>query len=138
MVPTRMRGTSAASALSELHASSIAPSRSLVFGRKWSVTQPMSQPVASMCFQRSSTPGQVCIPMLVNRPKRISSPPGSAREGPAGVGGGDLDLRQLQLAPDDVRAEVDGDGLVEGDTAGQSLAAEAAVAGEDQPLDRHV
>ena len=34
MVPTRIRGTSAASALSVLHDSSMAPSRSFVFGMK--------------------------------------------------------------------------------------------------------
>ena len=34
MVPTRIRGTSAASALSVLHDSSMAPSRSTVFGMK--------------------------------------------------------------------------------------------------------
>src|SRR5881409_2306132 len=72
MVPTRTRGTSAASALSVLHDSSMAPSRSFVFGMKWSVTQPMSHPVASMCRHRSSTPDQVWAPMLVNRPKRMS------------------------------------------------------------------
>src|SRR5207244_1561782 len=72
MVPTRMRGTRAASALSVLHDSSMAPSRSFVLGMKWSVTQPMSHPVASMCRQRSSTPDQVWAPMLVNRPKRMS------------------------------------------------------------------
>src|SRR5262245_16357801 len=67
-----MRGTSAASALSVLHDSSMAPSRSLVFGKKWSVTQAMSQPVRSRCCHSSSTPDQVCMPMLVNNPKRIS------------------------------------------------------------------
>src|SRR5947207_1849277 len=72
MVPTRMRGTRAASALRVLHDSSMAPSRSFVLGMKWSVTQPMSHPVASMCRQRSSTPDQVWAPMLVNRPKRMS------------------------------------------------------------------
>src|SRR3989442_2522578 len=72
MVPTRTRGTRAASALSVLHDSSMAPSRSFVFGMKWSVTQPMSHPVASMCRHRSSTPDQVWAPMLVNRPKRMS------------------------------------------------------------------
>src|SRR5438093_6613077 len=72
MVPTRMRGTRAASALSVLHDSSMAPSRSFVLGMKWSVTQPMSHPVASMCRQRSSTPDQVWAPRLVNRPKRMS------------------------------------------------------------------
>ena len=72
MVPTRMRGTSAASALSVLHDSSMAPSRSLVLGMKWSVTQAMSHPVGSRCCHRSSTPDQVCMPMLVNRPKRIA------------------------------------------------------------------
>src|SRR5881628_258289 len=72
MVPTRTRGTRAASALSVLHDSSMAPSRSFVFGMKWSVTQPMSHPVASMCRHRSSTPDQVWAPILVNRPKRMS------------------------------------------------------------------
>src|SRR5256712_6368184 len=72
MVPTRRRGTRAASALRVLHDSSMAPSRSFVFGKKWSVTQAMSHPVASRCRQRSSTPDQVWPPMLVNRPKRIS------------------------------------------------------------------
>src|SRR5262249_15050425 len=52
--------------------SSIAPSRSFVFGRKWSVTQAMSQPVASMCRQRSRTPDHVWLPMLVKMPKRMS------------------------------------------------------------------
>ncbi len=47
IVPTCIRGTTAASALSVLHASSIAPSRSLVLGMKWSVTQAMSQLVDS-------------------------------------------------------------------------------------------
>src|SRR5262249_5055347 len=56
--------------------SSIAPSRSLVFGMKWSVTHAMSQRVASRCFQRSSTPAQVWPPMLVKMPKRMClSPP---------------------------------------------------------------
>src|SRR6266513_2245888 len=72
MVPTRRRGTSAASALRVLQDSSIAPSRSFVFGMKWSVTQAMSHPVASRCRQSSSTPDQVWAPMLVNRPKRMS------------------------------------------------------------------
>src|SRR5947207_353316 len=71
MVPTWIRGTRAASAVSVLHDSSMAPSRSLVFGMKWSVTQATSQPVASRCRHSSSTPDHVWAPMLVNRPKRI-------------------------------------------------------------------
>ena len=84
MVPTRRRGTRVASALSVLHASSMAPSRSRVLGMKWSVTQAMSHPVASRCRQRSSTPDQVWLPMLVNRPKRMSL---SSSVLPAGAGG---------------------------------------------------
>src|SRR5262245_29182451 len=72
MVPIRMRGTRAASALRVLPASSMAPSRSLVLGRKWSVTQAMSHPVASRCRQKSSTPDHVWLPMLVKMPKRMS------------------------------------------------------------------
>src|SRR5260370_36153254 len=72
MVPTRIRGTRAASALSVLHDSSIGRSRSGVFGMKWSATHAMSHPVRSRCRHRSTTPDQVCIPMLVNTPKRMS------------------------------------------------------------------
>src|SRR2546428_199138 len=72
MVPTRMRGTRAASAASVLHDSSMAPSRSFVLGMSWPVTQAMSHLVASRCRQRSSTPDQVWAPMLVKRPKRMS------------------------------------------------------------------
>src|SRR6266508_1122678 len=72
MVPMRRRGTRAASPASVLHDSSMVPSRSFVFGMKWSVTQAMSHLVASRCRQRSSTPDQVWPPILVNRPKRMS------------------------------------------------------------------
>jgi hypothetical protein len=51
----------------------MAPSRSLVFGMKWSVTHATSQPVRSACCHSSRTPGQVWLPMLVNMPKRIVS-----------------------------------------------------------------
>jgi len=71
MVPTWMRGTSVESAVSVLQPSSIAPSRSFVFGMKWSVTQATSHLVASACFHISRTAGHVWLPMLVNMPKRI-------------------------------------------------------------------
>src|SRR2546426_11611196 len=48
----------------------------------------------------------------------------SAGERPARVGGGDLDLGQLQLAAHEVGAEVDRDALVERDAAREPLAAE--------------
>src|SRR5262245_25708662 len=87
MVPTRMRGTRAESALSVLHDSSMAPSRSRVLGMKWSVTQAMSHPVASRCRQKSSTPAQVWAPMLVKMPKRMSLLHSSAPCRGRGAGG---------------------------------------------------
>src|ERR1700687_5380092 len=71
MVPTWMRGTRVESAVSVLQPSSIAPSRSFVFGMKWSVTHATSHLVASACFHISRTAGHVWLPMLVNMPKRI-------------------------------------------------------------------
>jgi hypothetical protein len=108
IVPTRIRGTSAASALSVLHDSSIAPPRSLVLGMKWSVTHAMSQPDRSRCCHSSSTPDQVCAPMLVNRPKRISVSLSWPRAHPANVQrgsaaaistSGSFSSRRTMLAP---------------------------------------
>src|SRR5207247_9208992 len=59
-------------------------------------------------------------------------------ERPARVGGGDLDLGQLQLAAHEVGAEVDRDALVERDAAREPLAAEATVGGEHEALRRQV
>ena len=73
MVPTCNRGTSAASAVSVLQPSSIAPSRSLVLGMKWSVTHATSHFVASVCFHSSRTAGHVWLPMLVKIPNFIDS-----------------------------------------------------------------
>src|SRR3989442_12321012 len=53
----------------------------------------------------------------------------SAREGEPRVGGGDRNLGQLQLAPHDVGAEVDGDALVEGAPAGGPPPPHAAMRG---------
>src|SRR5881396_3491716 len=71
VVPIRIRGTTAASAERVLQASSTTPSRSRVFGMKWSDTQAVSHPVDSRCCQNSNTPGHVCPIKLVNTPKRI-------------------------------------------------------------------
>src|SRR4029453_15132125 len=62
----------------------------------------------------------------------------SAGEGPAGVRGGNLHLGQLELAADEIGAEIDADGLVEGDAAGEPPAAETAIRGEDEALRGHV
>jgi hypothetical protein len=59
-------------------------------------------------------------------------------EGETRVGGAALRLRQAELAPYEVRAAHDRNHLVEGDPAAHAPTAEAAVRGEDQPLDRDV
>src|SRR5688500_16962959 len=62
----------------------------------------------------------------------------SAREPELGVAGPDAGLGQAQLAPDDVGALHERDALVVGDPPAQTLAAESAVGGDDQPLGRDV
>ena len=55
-----------------------------------------------------------------------------------GIRGARFAFRQPQLAANDVRSLRDGDGLEEGDVAVAALAAEAAVARDDQLLRRDV
>jgi hypothetical protein len=47
IVPRRIFGTTAASAASVVQHSMVSPTRSGVFGMKWSVTQAASQPLAA-------------------------------------------------------------------------------------------
>ena len=54
------------------------------------------------------------------------------------IGGGNVRCGQAQLATDQVAALGDGRGLVKGDLPGATLAAEAAIAGDDQPFRRDV
>src|SRR4029453_6689175 len=55
----------------------------------------------------------------------------SAGEGPAGVRGGNLHLGQLELAADEIGAEIDADGLVKGEAAGPPPRAQTPNPGGD-------
>src|SRR6266700_2363667 len=74
IVPTRIRFVSAASAVSVVQASSMSPTRSGVFGMKWSVTQAASQPVSSAWRHSAETSFHVVLPMLEKMAKRMRAP----------------------------------------------------------------
>src|SRR5882672_697114 len=107
------------------------------FGRRWTSGSPSRSDVSVDTFtkeEKGERDGAIRGWASQGTKRRLVSP----REGPARVGGGDLDLGQLQLAADYIGPEVDGHALVEGDASGQALAPEPAVRGEHEALGRHV